>query len=64
MALGGNAPVIVCADDDPEPPGKIAVAGKIPPNAGQVCVSPSRLCTTKSIWPQFTGLCRHTRRRV
>ena len=53
MELGGHAPVIVCADADPDTASKIAVAGKFR-NAGQVCVSPTRFFVHESILPTFT----------
>ena len=53
MELGGHAPVIVCADFDPDLAGNVAAAGKYR-NAGQVCVSPSRFFVHESIFEKFT----------
>lgn len=41
LELGGHAPVIVCADADPEAAAQTCAAGRFR-NAGQVCVAPSR----------------------
>jgi succinate-semialdehyde dehydrogenase / glutarate-semialdehyde dehydrogenase len=52
MELGGHAPVIVCADTDPEAAAASCVRGKFV-NAGQVCTSPSRFFVHDSIHDRF-----------
>ena len=47
LELGGHAPVIVCADADPEKVAELTVPVKFR-NAGQVCVSPSRFFIHRS----------------
>jgi succinate-semialdehyde dehydrogenase/glutarate-semialdehyde dehydrogenase len=50
--LGGHAPVIVCADADPESVAKLAVPAKFR-NAGQVCTAPIRFLIHRSIYDRF-----------
>ncbi|HVW17459.1 MAG TPA: NAD-dependent succinate-semialdehyde dehydrogenase [Solirubrobacteraceae bacterium] len=52
MELGGHAPVVVCADADPER-AAAAVAGAKFVNAGQVCTSPSRVYVHESLHDRF-----------
>lgn len=52
MELGGNAPVIVCADADLEQAVRACVASKYR-NAGQVCISPSRFFVHDSLYEPF-----------
>jgi succinate-semialdehyde dehydrogenase/glutarate-semialdehyde dehydrogenase len=52
MELGGHAPVIVCADTDPEAAARACVRAKVV-NAGQVCTSPSRFLVDRRIMPAF-----------
>ncbi len=53
MELGGNAPVLVLADADPELAVRASVASKYR-NAGQVCISPSRFYVHDSLYDRFT----------
>jgi succinate-semialdehyde dehydrogenase/glutarate-semialdehyde dehydrogenase len=53
MELGGQAPVIVCADTDPVAAARSAVRAKVV-NAGQVCTWPSRFLVDRRILPAFT----------
>jgi succinate-semialdehyde dehydrogenase/glutarate-semialdehyde dehydrogenase len=53
MELGGHAPVLVCADADPESAAVAAAASKYR-NAGQVCISPTRFYVHESIIDRFT----------
>jgi succinate-semialdehyde dehydrogenase/glutarate-semialdehyde dehydrogenase len=50
--LGGHAPVIVCADADPVPTARLAVAAKFR-NAGQVCASPIRFLVQREVYARF-----------
>jgi succinate-semialdehyde dehydrogenase / glutarate-semialdehyde dehydrogenase len=54
MELGGYAPVVVCADADPD-----AVAGGAARaayrNAGQVCTSPTRFYVDRSVYDRFVA---------
>jgi succinate-semialdehyde dehydrogenase/glutarate-semialdehyde dehydrogenase len=50
--LGGHAPVIVCADVDPNKVANLAVAAKFR-NAGQVCTAPIRFLVHKSVYSAF-----------
>ncbi|HEY6869205.1 MAG TPA: aldehyde dehydrogenase family protein, partial [Novosphingobium sp.] len=52
MELGGNAPVIVCADADYDHALATLAAGKFR-NAGQVCVSPGRFFVHESLADRF-----------
>jgi succinate-semialdehyde dehydrogenase / glutarate-semialdehyde dehydrogenase len=52
MELGGHAPVIVCADADPERAAAAVAASKFV-NAGQVCTSPSRIYAHESVHDRF-----------
>ncbi len=54
MELGGNAPVLVLADADPELAVRASVASKYR-NAGQVCISPSRFYVHDSLYDRFTS---------
>ncbi len=54
MELGGHAPVIVCADADPEQAAVRTAAAKFA-NAGQVCTSPSRLIVHESLYDRFVA---------
>ena len=53
MELGGNAPVIIFEDIDPEKIAQGAVAAKFR-NNGQVCASPTRYFVHRSIEERFT----------
>lgn len=52
MELGGNAPVIVCADADLDQAVRACVAAKYR-NAGQVCIAPSRFFVHDSLHAPF-----------
>jgi succinate-semialdehyde dehydrogenase/glutarate-semialdehyde dehydrogenase len=52
MELGGHAPVVVCADADPELAARRTAASKFV-NAGQVCTSPSRILVHASLHDRF-----------
>jgi succinate-semialdehyde dehydrogenase/glutarate-semialdehyde dehydrogenase len=52
MELGGHAPVVVCADANPEVAAARTAASKFV-NAGQVCTSPSRILVHESLHEQF-----------
>ncbi|MBB4615008.1 NAD-dependent succinate-semialdehyde dehydrogenase [Novosphingobium taihuense] len=54
MELGGNAPVIVCADADYDLAVTTLAAGKFR-NAGQVCVSPGRFFVHESLAERFAA---------
>lgn len=54
MELGGHAPVIVCADADPERAATMAAAAKFR-NAGQTCNSASRFYVHRSIHDRFAA---------
>ena len=63
MELGGHAPVIVCDDVDPVATAATSVMGKSR-NAGQVCVSPTRLFVQETIYERVRrGLRREGRGR-
>lgn len=53
MELGGHAPVIVCEDADLDLAVKVIGSTKFR-NAGQVCISPTRLLVHESIKRQFS----------
>lgn len=52
MELGGNAPVIVCEDADPEKAAESVALNKFR-NAGQICISPSRFFVHEAIYARF-----------
>ena len=52
MELGGDAPVIVCEDVDPEATATLIASRKIR-NAGQVCTAPNRIFVHKDIFDRF-----------
>lgn len=52
MELGGHAPVIVCADADPQRAARLTAAAKFV-NAGQVCTSPSRIFVHESLYDAY-----------
>lgn len=54
MELGGHAPVIVCADADPDAAARRAAVAKFV-NAGQVCTSPSRFLVHESRYDDFVA---------
>jgi succinate-semialdehyde dehydrogenase/glutarate-semialdehyde dehydrogenase len=54
MELGGHAPVIVCADVDPEAAADMLVRAKFT-NAGQICLCPSRFFVEEPIVERFTA---------
>ena len=54
MELGGHAPVIVCADADPQVAAQRTAAAKFA-NAGQVCTSPSRIMVHASRYDDFVA---------
>lgn len=54
MELGGHAPVIVCADVDPERAADMLVRAKFT-NAGQICLCPSRFFVEEPIRKRFTA---------
>lgn len=53
MELGGHAPALVFADGDIDAAVKVLSAGKFR-NAGQVCVSPTRLLVEAPVFERFT----------
>lgn len=53
MELGGHNPVVVCADADIEQAAKAIAAFKYR-NAGQVCISPSRILVERTVLEPFT----------
>lgn len=54
MELGGHAPVLIYDDVDPAAVARLAVASKFR-NAGQVCVSPSRIFVQDGIYEEFVA---------
>jgi succinate-semialdehyde dehydrogenase/glutarate-semialdehyde dehydrogenase len=52
MELGGHSPAIVCDDADVDRAADMLAAQKFT-NAGQVCVSPSRLFIQKAVYERF-----------
>lgn len=52
LELGGNAPLIVFPDADPERAAELAAIGKYR-NAGQVCISPSRFFVHEAVHDRF-----------
>jgi succinate-semialdehyde dehydrogenase/glutarate-semialdehyde dehydrogenase len=52
MELGGHAPAIVFADADIDHAAKVLVGAKFR-NAGQVCVSPTRILVQRPVYAQF-----------
>ncbi len=52
MELGGNSPVIIWDDIDPDSVGQLSVQGKSR-NAGQVCVSPTRFFVHERVYDRF-----------
>src|SRR5690606_29288125 len=52
MELGGHAPVIICADADPEKAAAATLAAKSR-NAGQVCVAPTRFFVEEPVHDRF-----------
>ncbi len=54
MELGGHAPSIVFDDADVDLAAKLLSANKLR-NAGQVCISPTRLLVQERIYDQFVG---------
>ena len=61
MELGGHAPAIVFDDADIDAASKLLATAKYR-NAGQVCVSPTRLLVQERVYDQFVnGFVRHSR---
>lgn len=54
MELGGHAPVIICADVDPDWAAELLVRAKFT-NAGQICLCPSRFFVEAPIQARFTA---------
>lgn len=54
MELGGHAPVIVCADANPEQAAVRTAAAKFA-NAGQVCTAPSRMLVHESLYDRYVA---------
>src|SRR5262249_1232925 len=52
MELGGQAPVIVCADADIKRAAAVSVTGKSR-NGGQVCVAPTRFFVEDTVYDRF-----------
>jgi succinate-semialdehyde dehydrogenase/glutarate-semialdehyde dehydrogenase len=52
MELGGHAPVIICADADPDGSAALSVKAKFR-NAGQVCISPTRFIVHETLLERF-----------
>lgn len=50
--LGGHAPVIVCADTDPQKAAVLSATAKFR-NAGQVCTAPVRFLVHKTVYSAF-----------
>ena len=62
MELGGHAPAIVFDDADIDTASKLLAGAKYR-NAGQVCVSPTRMLVQEKVYDQFvTGFLAHTKR--
>ena len=62
MELGGHAPAIVFDDADIEVASKLLAGAKYR-NAGQVCVSPTRMLVQEKVYEQFVdGFVAHTKR--
>ena len=62
MELGGHAPAIVFDDADIDVASKLLAGAKYR-NAGQVCVSPTRLLVQEKVYDQFVdGFIAHTKR--
>ena len=61
MELGGHAPAIVFEDADVDAASRLLAGAKYR-NAGQVCVSPTRMLVQESVYEQFVeGFLRHTK---
>jgi len=61
MELGGHAPAIVFDDADVDTASRLLAAAKYR-NAGQVCVSPTRLLVQERVYEKFVeGFVRHTK---
>ncbi len=61
MELGGHAPAIVFDDADVDTASRLLAAAKYR-NAGQVCVSPTRLLVQERVYDQFVeGFVQHTK---
>ena len=61
MELGGHAPAIVFDDADVDAASKLLAAAKYR-NAGQVCVSPTRMLVQERVYDQFVdGFVTHSR---
>ncbi len=61
MELGGHAPAIVFDDADIDTASKLLAGAKYR-NAGQVCVSPTRMLVQESVYDQFVeGFVAHTK---
>jgi succinate-semialdehyde dehydrogenase / glutarate-semialdehyde dehydrogenase len=61
MELGGHAPAIVFDDADIDAASKLLAGAKYR-NAGQVCVSPTRMLVQESVYDQFVeGFVAHTK---
>lgn len=59
MELGGHAPVLICADADPEAAALACVKAKLD-NAGQVCMAPTRCYVHAAVYDEFVAaLARH-----
>lgn len=54
MELGGHAPVIVCADADPEAAADLLARAKFS-NGGQICLSPTRFFVEEPIVQRFAA---------
>ncbi len=54
MEVGGHAPSIVFGDADVDLAAKLLATAKLR-NAGQVCVSPTRLLVQKEVYSEFVG---------
>lgn len=61
MELGGHAPAIVFDDADVETASRLLAGAKFR-NAGQVCVSPTRMLVQEKVYDQFVeGFVKHSR---
>jgi succinate-semialdehyde dehydrogenase / glutarate-semialdehyde dehydrogenase len=63
MELGGHAPVIVCADANPEQAAARTAVAKFA-NSGQVCTSPSRMLVHESIYDRYVEALAKAAREV
>ncbi len=58
LELGGNAPVLVFPDADPEKAARLVGIGKFR-NSGQVCIAPNRVYVHHSRYEEFVDASKH-----